>query len=542
MKADYELRHKLFGQQGSMWERQVTPEARTQLRKIVKTAGNAATLGEIDQIAAGPLNAEKVLVEDVYFRFVDGDFAVVGRHQDDYDHSETTLADGSRLHFAYRSGGQTISGDAIPTALANVTKDFTEAVKVDEGALPVGRDWYLVPVDEHITPLVIQGRQEDVFLVNGIDFLARDGYIILADDPGAVLPHGLVKVPSAYRAARATNSYVLSAPNVRGGTRYLAEYAYKSQSLTTFRRAAAEYAGLYVFQEADVVMGTVQISADHWVYNMAAAGPIEIRYPHVALVRNQEVSPGYIICQQFDITTSNYNGSENLLRDAALAGWDHPICLDGILPVKGLQWNGVSGIKIDSVATDPVSSTPHVRLHFTEDTAGPHFDSPGDVLSRFWEFSRLHEATTQEFLFDGLGSPNMPSVIDFWDLLDTFYGAQLMLVLAEEHTPTIDTRLQRFLLEHRPKSCNILFSIRRNLPYDVIYDDQGIPLVDEYGAYVPAYPPPCVDNLLSFNGDILAINGNPLTYEICPCYDDPLVFGDEILDLNGNSLTLETCS
>ncbi len=473
-KADYQLRHQLFGQQGSMWEHQASPEARTQIRGIVKEGGSAATLTELDQIAAGAINSDRVLVEDVYFRFVDGNFAVVGRHQREYSHTEATLDDGSLLHVAYRPNTATTSTDPLPTRLARISEDFLAAVLRDQGTLATGNDWYLIPVPGNITPLVISGRDPDVYLVNGIDFVARDGYIAMPDDPARTLPIGLVRVYSAYKRVPSPNAYVLAAPRVRRGSKYLMEYAYKSQALVIFKRAAAEYAGLFVFPRADVVLRAVELGTDHWVYSMASAGTVEIRYPHTPLTRDQEVSPGDIISGDFEMIVSDYNGSGDPKQTAG-AAWGGSFSLNGILPVNGLTWDG-GAVTLTSTLSDPVTGKPHLR---------PQFDGDIDELLRFWEFQRLHEAKTGVFLYDYLGEPALPAVVDFWALLETFYKTQLILVLFGDHGPAINVRLQSFVYEHRPKACNVLVGAMMDLPYEVEVDAYGIPLLDERGAYVP---------------------------------------------------------
>lgn len=502
-KLDYQLKHQLFGRVGSLWESQVDDETRTRVRGIVKAAGNAPVLTQLDTIAAGSLNSDLVLVEDVYFRFVDGNFATVGRPLRDYDHVE-----GAESHVGYRPESTTASTTPIPHELAAVSADFLDSIGDDAGQLPVDRDWYLVPVPRDIIPIMIEGRGDGEFLVSGIDFLVRDGYIVLTDDPAAVLPIGLVRVTSAYQRVFSPNSFVLSAPEDRKGTRWLSEYAYKTQSVSAFKRAAAEFAGLYVFQEADVILAVHLPTATTTVYVCANAGTVVIDYPHIALTRNQEISPGTIVSGRFEVVASSYNSTENLNKSIA-EGWDEPLSLDGIFPENGMTWDGKSQIYVDSVETDPTTSKPHLRFHFGETLAFS--------LAQYWEWQLSHERQTGEFLYDGLGSPSLPTVVDFWDLLETFYGPRLLLVLAADHTPTINERLRRFLFEHRPASTNMLVSLKATYPAGgVARDSYGNPLVDSDGDYIPSAPvSTCLPALLSVGGHVLAHTSQSLVNVAC---------------------------
>lgn len=477
MRSDYQLRHQLYGQQGSLWERQVDEPTRRRIRRIVKEAGNASTLAEIDQIAAASVNHGSVLVEDVFFRFTTGNYAVVGQRQREYSFRLGDLPDGTRLHVAYRGGVAPIASDAIPTRLARVSRDFLRAISV--AALPADRDWYLIPVPRGMTPMVVEGRGPGDYLVNGVDFTAHSGYIALTDDPETVLPTGLVRVNSARLKVGSPSSFIRSTG--RSGTgRYLAEYLRQSQSLPAFKRAAAEYAGLYVTQSADVVLDVRPVGGGAVIYNLAAAGAIGIHYPHVSLVKHQHLPPGFVVSGRFDVVASRY-GSSIDLKQLATSSWGGSIRLDGVLPVNGLAWDGRSRIPIDYVATS-AEGKPHLRLHF---------DGPPSRLQRFWAFQRLHEARTGVYLFDKLGEPATPSTVDFWEILENFYGSQLCVVLLEAHTPRVTTRIWRFVMEHRPQSCVALLGVDldTDLPR-LALDAQGIPLLDEFeeGYVTPEEP------------------------------------------------------
>lgn len=467
MKLDYQLRHQLFGRQGSLWEKQVDAETRTRIRRLVKSAGNAAVLSELDQIASAALNEEKVLAEDRYFTFIDGSFAVVGRHQRDYTFRQAQDADGNDIYAAYRDDPAEQSTSVLKTKIADVTDDFIARATAGTSGLSVDRDWYIVPIPRDMSPIAIEARDSE-FLVQGVDFLNGDGYIAMTDNPAEVLPLGMVQIVSGYQDTPSPNAYVMSAG------KFVADYSKKSQSVSAFRKAAAEFAGLYVVKEPDMVLDARDLGNGTHVYNLANAGPVAIDYPHKQLAAHTSLTPGTVICDRFDVLATEYNSATNI-KELLSTDWGHPIKLDGILPVNGLTWDG-EDVSIDSVADDPTSGTAHVRLKFSGDAA---------VLERFWEFSRLHEARTQEFLFDALGGPTLPNTVDFWDYLETFYGSQLLLILASHHTPRINTRLWRFVTENKPQACNSLLSIDMNVDLSTIRtDDQGIPALDDNGSYV----------------------------------------------------------
>jgi hypothetical protein len=106
--------------------------------------------------------------------------------------------------------------------------------------------------------------------------------------------------------------------------------------------------------------------------------------------------------------------------------------------------------------------------------------------------------------------------VNGWEFWQSFYGPQLLLALAADHGPTINSRLWRFLFEHHPKSCNLMLSMNLAATTAPAVGSNGEPLVDETGAYVGAsLIDPCEEFILSVQGNPLFVVGNPLTYTIC---------------------------
>lgn len=476
-KIDYQLKHQIYGRNGSLWERQANDATRRVVRSIVKQAGNASTLTLLDQTAASSINADEVLREDTYFNFIDGNFATVGRYQTDYAHTETTLSDGSKVYTAYRPLFARSSQNARANVLANISRDFVDSIVRDNGQLSDDRDWYLIPVPKSMVPIIIAGRN-GAFLTSGIDFLARDGYIATPSNPAEILPAGVVRVLSSYKKVKAPNSYVLDSPTDRRGTKWLSDYTYRTQSTEAFKRAAAEYAGMYVFQTPDYIIDAQNPTNNTWVYVCAEAGTVVIRYPHNVLRSNQSVQPGKIISRRFEIVVSEYNGSSAPLKESA-ASWPLPFKLDGIFPVQGVTWDGRSMVTADSVETNPATGDPIIRLHFDEESSGAQY--------KLWAWQKQHELQTGVSLYLGLGSPSLPAEIDFWDVLHTFYGTQLLLITCDFHGPVITERLRRFIYNERPSSTSFVIGINMTPDEELVStDDEGFPLVDDNGDYVIA--------------------------------------------------------
>lgn len=490
MKADYELRHQLYGRQGSLWEKQVDAPTRQMIRTIVTEAGNAPLLAQLDALVTSALGGGDVLAEDEFFNFTDGNFAVVGKLQKDYLHRKVVDSEGSTIYVGYRTSTGSYSATPETTVLSRVTDSFLRCIQSagDLLSYDATRDWYLIPMPRHLRPIVIQGKSAGDYLVQGVDFLSFDGYIAMPDSPLDALPLGVVRISSAYKRVVAADSSGF----------WVTDYRRRTQSVEACRRAAAEYAGLYVCAEDDVVLSAHSIGAGIMLYTLRDAGGVEITYPHVQLVAGQSLTKGYIICQRFDLVQSD---TTNSAMKNAMTGWSAPVSLDGVLPVNGLTWDG-RPIMIEAGETDTLTGKLHTRLMF---------DGAEDTRERFWRLCAMRERTNGIFLSDVVG-PSFPISLDGWELFQQFYGKQLLLAIAADHGPTINSRLRWFLVEHHPSTCNLLLSM--DMPYspvELAIGSNGEPLVDEYGEYVsaPAYE---VDFPLSLSGSSLWVNGNPLTY------------------------------
>jgi len=468
MKADLQLKHFLFGRVGSMWERQTTAETKRRVRAIMSVAGGASSLARLDMTAAAAVGTPRVLVSDEYFNFADGDFSVIGRLQREYNHHSLLLPDGTSLHVGYRPASGTVGASPLPTLIANITTDFVNRTIADTSRYSSGRDWYLLPTAPGMVPVAIVGREEGDVLVSGADFEALDGYIAMTDDPAKVLRPGPVRAIAAYVTPPRSNDFVMSVPS---GT-HAARYVYKSQSLTAFRAAAAECAGFVVTPRADVVLSATFVGGDEWSYNLADMGHISVNYPHTPLSPGAYLPPGFVVCDRFEVVET-VGAARKLLEN-----WPGVVSLDGILPVKGLHWTPGEPVLLSSEADDPTSGKR--QLH-------PHFGGDAAALARLWELQRLHELRTEVFLADQFAEEGDTFMVDFWDLLEAYYGGRIILAMASPHRDDIDARLRRFLYDYAPASCVMLTSLRTVAPPGgLLLDDFGNALLDEYGRYVPA--------------------------------------------------------
>jgi hypothetical protein len=129
-------------------------------------------------------------------------------------------------------------------------------------------------------------------------------------------------------------------------------------------------------------------------------------------------------------------------------------------------------------------------------------------------------------LYDQIGSP---AQVDLWDILENFYGLQLVLVLAEPHSPTIDSRLKRFLQEFHPASSTLLLGLKTVLPLDPV-------LTDEYGNLLVAE-----DNVVDDDGNLLLSAGEYLTTAAAGCATVPVTYSGFILSYAGLTFAYKQC-
>lgn len=423
-----------------MWSRQADRLTRARARAVASVTGNAGILRRLDVAASAVTDSSAEIVDDASFMFVDGNFAVIGHSLTDYDH----VSVGSRDVAVRRTFGA-LHITPRPTPIAMLDSDFMAAIDGSENHLPAGEDWYLVPVPLGITPIVIQGKEPNRLLVSGIDFTAHPGYIAMRYSPAEVLPTGLVRIVTGTLDVPRVDSYVISAPTDRRGGFWLSEYARKTQSLSAFKKAAAEYCGMFVFDAPDFVLGSHPVPGGV-VYVMASRGTVRIDYPHTALRVGGSVEKGHIVARRFEfLNASNY--SRSIMSSVLDTGAS--ISLDGVLAVKGLSFSPGVPVLADYVNTSP-EGKPHVRLHLS---------GALQTLQEFWGAQQRHERATGNYLFDDIFTEGEVTKEVFLEgLLVDYYGGQIVLVVVEAPTAEMGSRLATFVATHHPANVVVLMA------------------------------------------------------------------------------------
>jgi hypothetical protein len=295
-----------------------------------------------------------------------------------------------------------------------------------------------------MSPVIVEGRDGDM-LVAGIDFSVHRGFIATRLSPAETFAPGLVRVVSAYVTLPQPHSYLLSAPAGRRCSKFLTAYATQSQSLTTFRRAAAEFCGMFVFPVADVVLGKFETTSAT-IYITASSGALRIDYTHDPLPLGSLISGGYVVAPRFEIFSESPAVPVGALALVLASG--AIVSLDGASPVKGLRIPPQAKVLIDYVSVDPISEIPHARIHF---------DGPPEALAALWERQRLHELATGDFLYSQFFNNGEQSrMLPLGDLLADYYGTQLSVLVYDDLSPTMEALLLQFVRDHKPTGCVML--------------------------------------------------------------------------------------
>lgn len=449
MKVDYHLRNGIIGRLGSFWARQVDASTRGKATELSRTAGLSGRLSAVDAAAAYCAAEREVTVFDTTFNFTDGVFATVGQDLQAFDHvamgaDVTTLRDPARP-------GLVDSSAARPHALAG-------GLQAPSGiALPLGTDWFILPVPSGMFPLLISTRTPGIKLVRGMDFFAYEGFIALRANPADVFDAGVVHVPVAQVRNQMPNAFPLRGDLARSSNRWLAEYQKQSHGAPCFRRAAAEYCGMWVLTQDDVVLG-IRASGDATTYLMAAAGPRVVDYPHQPLQIGTSYPAGTVVGPLFRVGPPQWGEVAGDIITAEAVSYQLPgaygavFSLDGILPVKGITWDTSTSVRVSSSGAAAVvgSTATAVEWHFGGDPA---------ALARFNNAQRYHELGTTHFLSQELGDVNGFTgykYVDFSAILSEYYGDRLLVCVFGAMPDTMRVALDEFLNACKPSGCVLL--------------------------------------------------------------------------------------
>ncbi len=438
--ADYQLRYAALGMTGSFWARQITPEAREQARVVTSLMANSGGLQRMDEPINQLLSQRRVLVENLVVPYLEGDVAFVGPDLFDYFRGVLGLEEGATIRLAKLTDRTIVDpGPGTPNGL------FVASVG-DESDFPGTEPLHLVPMPEGLVPLVIGTRVKDVVLVSGIDFEAREGFIVMREAPGRLFTAGGIVVLTGSKELPAPYNYTNHVDGRPYGNRFTSFYQRTSQSKTSFECAAAEAAGMLVLPVTDTVVLADAIDGGTR-YVFAILGVIDILYPHAPLTPGASYQAGHIVTDRFAI----------MARDGADYGWvsratadSGSYSLDGVLPTKGLT------LPVGQVYADWTEQTggkPHLRLHLT---------GSGGALDAFWLAQKEHELRTGNYLSDALGvtTEDAARFVDFASLLASYYGDMLLVVrLGMDYAdPAYKDRLLRFLQREKPIGSVMLIS------------------------------------------------------------------------------------
>ena len=390
-------------------------------------------------------------------------------------------------HYVY-SNSATGRTSTNPRAhrLSTLSDDEVTALTTDVPTLLRPGVWYLIPKPAEINPITLATIKPGIELVYGIDFFTSKNFIITQLPPAEYFPAGSIVVSVAEVSFESFDAYPSDSPRNRQSRKWMNVYAKRAQSLEIFRRAAAEFCGLYVLQDNDVVLNAVQRSDGSAVYAFSNAGVVTVDYAHTPLTVGTAYPAGHVICDQFEIRTIDSHGSTFLTSSGSL-----------------IDLSGIFGMPIQMPADGQVPCSyyfgdelrrPHLRLHL---------NGALEHLSMIWAMQMTHERAHGTNLAAAIGGDissvdTFPSdnaeipVIDYAALLTGFYGRRLAMLVIDNLPNSSRFELSRFLREHAPTGMIVLLA-----------DADAEPLT----------PPPAVTSDLTYDENELHYQTSVVTYE-----------------------------
>ena len=489
MNADFQLRHTTVRRHGSFWGSKTDANTTGKLRALSKTAAVASRLQHIDTAGAYALGAQKMIKEDVIIDFRDGHFAVTGPDMQSY---VPVMTDVNGVYEMLRSADAPgVSGSTPrPHRLSSMTDAEVASMVADVPALDAVGTWFLIPKPADINPIILTTVKTGVTLVYGVDFFTSKHFIITQHAPAEYFAPGAILASLVEVYLDAFDSYTSDSPRSKKGRKWVNTFTKRSQSMELFRRAAAEFCGLYVLPEDDVVLNVLQLPDNSCAYAFADAGVIVVDYDHTPLTPGTIYRAGHVVCDQFELRSQATHGDEFLTSSAA------PIDLSGIygmtvqLPADGMV--------ACSYAYTNIASIPHLRLYY------------GGTLQNLelvWALQMMHENLTGNSLATVLGGGlddvdtfpdgiDFPPMIDAAEMLTSYYGRRLFLLVVDGLPESYEFELDRFIRDNTPTGAFLLRA------------DIGAPVIDP----PTVVPPPSLGNALTYEGNALTYEGVTLTY------------------------------
>ena len=499
IRADYHLQYSITGMLGSFWSRAVTDKTKAEARTLATLSAHAPGLRQLEVPMRKLLSAGVAPVEGVRVPYLEGDFIYVGQDMVAAWRSELNLPDGTSFRVARRNLANTatfgqllIGSDGRPLG-----KDLGTLLSLfeSEDGMTGSDPLYIIPLPPGLNPIVIATRDPDRDLIQGIDFETGPGYLIMRESPGSTFFAGGFVVTHGTQKLRRPYDFTMQMNGDSFGHSFVAAFYRGSSSRTSFERAAAQAAGMFVLERDDSLISVQELNPTTARYVFLLTGVVDVEYPHTRLLPGYDYTKGLIVSNGFRIVGA---GTPGWLGRAA---GDLTLSLDGMLSVTGLSLPPGPMHAYYSEISE--SGKPHTRLQFAGMPAN---------LNAFWSFQKNHELATGQFLSDTIGlSPTNPIVtVDFHAMLETFYGDRVLLVLPElEGAPDIyRRRLADFLQREKPMGSVLLVvagSTDTDPPGDWMPEDTLSGLYEYLG-----FPS---DDVVVYGAEGLTYDGYPLVYE-----------------------------
>lgn len=438
-RYDQDITAGALGLSGTFWLRHADSATRMALSGIATSlkAGGVYQPIEAVETYAG---SRVAMVFDTTFLFVDGDFSVLG-----YD----------LMAFSHAEVGASISGYRDITNPGRSGTGISWSGQLNrlppiEASLSAGHDWCVMPCPADLIPTVMAAG--DTVLVRGVDFLSWPGVVAMRDNPAELWNNGVAVVRSGMRLLEDRSAYVQSADRDRRSTAWVVEYMRMSQSLPAFRRAAAEYCGMFVVPCDDLLLST-RTTDEGTVYVFAQTGQILIPYTHNPLSVGSLYHRGYVVTGLFDMFVPDWDVDKfdaPLLTDDPihLPGADGTVfSLDGVVPVKGLIWDSGQPVDVTAGAVSPVTGVPYGVWVFGGDAG---------ALTDLNAVQATREDATGRSMYDEYGT--LPVMLDFGMLLSKSLGNTLVACVTDLPPGHMYDLLKEFLLAQHPVGCTVVIS------------------------------------------------------------------------------------
>lgn len=476
MKADFQLRHATVSRHGSFWVYQTDLKTRDMLRELSRASSAPSRLQHIDAGGAYALNAQRSIKEGLIIDFTDGHFVTSGTDMQAYvpsrlDESKYPIVHGSPYERSNSSSG--LTGTTLRAhSLSTLSAAEVTALTADVPQLLRPGVWFLIPKPAEINPITLATVKPGIELVYGIDFFTSKHFIITQLPPAEYFTAGSIVVSVAEVSFESFDAYPSDSPRNKQSRKWTHVYAKRAQSLELFRRAAAEFCGLYVLQDNDVVLNAVGRADGSVVYAFANAGVITVDYAHTPLVTGTAYPTGYVVCDRFEIRTAASHGSDFLTSTGHL-----------------VDLSGIFGMPVQMPADGQVPCS----FYYVDHLMRPHLriklNGSLEHLSIIWAMQMTHERMHGTNLAEELGNglddkDNFPTEpeINYAALLTGFYRHRLALLAIDGVPEAFKFELARFMREHAPTGTIVLLADPDAVPIvpdpdtvsDLSYDDKSM--------------------------------------------------------------------